>query len=48
VKSYLDTQGEHVGEPGQGLGRVQTLERRVDHAVQCIDVVQLGSRPPHQ
>lgn len=38
MKSYLDTQGENVGETGQGLGRVQALERRVDHVVQCIDV----------
>lgn len=45
---YLDTQGEHVSESGQRLGRVQALERRIHHPVQRIDVMELGRRPPHE
>lgn len=43
---YLDTQRNDVCETGQGFGRVQALERWVDHPVQRIDVMQLGRCPP--
>lgn len=43
---YLDTQRNDVCETGQGFGRVQALERWVDHPVQRIDVMQLGCCPP--
>ncbi|KAF0889188.1 hypothetical protein E2562_022450 [Oryza meyeriana var. granulata] len=48
VESYLDTQGDYVGKSGQRLGRVQILQCRIDHCVQCINVTKLGSHPPHE
>lgn len=46
--SYLDTKGEHISKSGERFGRVQTLECRIDHSVQSVNVMKLGGRPPHE
>jgi hypothetical protein len=45
---HLNTKGDGIGEAGEGFGRVQPLQRGVDHLVQRVDVVQLRSSPSDQ
>lgn len=44
--SYLDTQSNNIGKTGEGFGGVKTLECRINHLVQGVNVMQLGSSPP--
>lgn len=45
ARTYLDADGDDVGETGEGLGRVQPVQRRVDHPGKEIDVVELRGCP---
>jgi len=45
---HLDTQGDGVGEAGEGFRRVQPLQRGVYHLVQRVNVVKLRRGPPDQ
>lgn len=45
ARTYLDADGDDVGETGEGLGRVQPVQRRIDHPGEEIDVVELRGCP---
>lgn len=47
-QQYLDADGDYVGETGEGLGRVQPIQCRIDHLGEQIDVVELRGRPSHK
>jgi hypothetical protein len=43
---YLDTECDGVSESRERFGRVQSLQCWINHLIQRVDVVQLGSSPP--
>jgi len=45
---YLYTQGNDIGKSGEWFDRVDSLQSRINHFGECVNIMQLWSGPPNQ